>query len=34
MPIRIYKRGRFWWLTGWDASGKRIHQSTGTIVDG
>jgi hypothetical protein len=33
MPITIYKRGRFWWLTGNDATGTRVHQSTGTTVE-
>jgi len=29
MPITLYRRGRFWWLTGTDATGTRVHQSTG-----
>lgn len=33
MAITIYKRGRFWWLTGVDAAGNRIHNSTGTTAE-
>lgn len=33
MPITIYKRGRFYWITGDDAAGNRIHESTG-LTDG
>src|SRR5690554_6228496 len=29
MAITIYKRGKFWWLTGYDAAGNRVHESTG-----
>lgn len=32
MGLSIYKRGKFWWLTG-NLAGKRIHQSTGQSVE-